>query len=107
MTDHVFLDISQMEPGHFQTRFPNISDVCRESGLDLENGYIPIAPAPHYIMGGIKTGIDGETNIPGLYACGEVACSGVHGANRLASNSLLERSGLWGAGSGIRVAVLI
>jgi L-aspartate oxidase len=88
--NHVLLDISQFEPGLFQTRFPNISSTCRKYGLDLDKGYIPVAPATHYIMGGIKTGSDGETNTPGLYACGEVACSGVHGANRLASNSLLE-----------------
>ena len=88
--DHVLLDISQFEPGLFQTRFPNISSTCRQYGLDLDKGYIPVAPATHYIMGGIRTGSDGETNTPGLYACGEVACSGVHGANRLASNSLLE-----------------
>jgi L-aspartate oxidase len=87
---HVLLDISQWEPDRFQTRFPNISNTCRQYGLDLGKGYIPVAPATHYIMGGIKTGSDGETNTPGLYACGEVACNGVHGANRLASNSLLE-----------------
>jgi L-aspartate oxidase len=87
---HVLLDISQFEPDRFQARFPNISSTCRKYGLDLDKGYIPVAPATHYIMGGIRTGSDGETNTPGLYACGEVACSGVHGANRLASNSLLE-----------------
>jgi L-aspartate oxidase len=88
--NHVLLDISQSEPDRFQVRFPNISSTCREYGLDLGKGYIPVAPATHYIMGGIKTGSNGETNTPGFYACGEVACSGVHGANRLASNSLLE-----------------
>ena len=88
--NHVLLDISQFEPDRFQARFPNISSTCRKFGLDLDKGYIPVAPATHYIMGGIRTGSDGETNTPGLYACGEVACSGVHGANRLASNSLLE-----------------
>jgi L-aspartate oxidase len=113
---HVLLDISQLEPDRFQTRFPNISSTCRQYGLDLGKGYIPVAPATHYIMGGIKTGSDGETNTPGLYACGEVACNGVHGANRLASNSLLEglvfgaravaagwrylQSGKWERGSG-------
>jgi L-aspartate oxidase len=88
--NHVLLDISQLEPDRFQVRFPNISSTCRKYGLDLGKGYIPVAPATHYIMGGIKTGSNGETNTPGFYACGEVACSGVHGANRLASNSLLE-----------------
>lgn len=87
---HVLLDISQFDQDRCQSRFPNICDTCQKYGLDLRQGYIPVAPATHYIMGGIRTGADGETNIPGLYACGEAACNGVHGANRLASNSLLE-----------------
>jgi L-aspartate oxidase len=89
-SNHVFLDVSPMGRDVFQNRFPNICNTCRKYGLDLDKGYIPVAPATHYIMGGIMTGSDGETNIPGLYACGEAACTGVHGANRLASNSLLE-----------------
>lgn len=88
--DHVCLDISHLDPERFRARFPNICRTCQEYGLNLALGYIPVAPAAHYIMGGIKTGSEGETNIPGFYACGEVSCSGVHGANRLASNSLLE-----------------
>lgn len=89
-SDHVLLDISHLNAEHLQERFPNIWRTCMSYGLDPGKGYIPVAPATHYIMGGIRTGSDAETNMPGLYACGEVACSGVHGANRLASNSLLE-----------------
>lgn len=88
--DHVYLDISHLEQDKLKARFPNIWRTCSCYGIDLSKGYIPVAPAAHYVMGGIRTDRDGATNIPGLYACGEVACSGVHGANRLASNSLLE-----------------
>lgn len=88
--DRVYLDISEIGYQKFQRRFPNITRTCLKFGLDLSEGSIPVAPAAHYIMGGVRTGLDAETSIPGLYACGEVACSGVHGANRLASNSLLE-----------------
>lgn len=88
--DFVYLDLTHLDRFQMQRRFPNIWRTCRQYGLDLAQGYIPVAPAAHYIMGGIKTNSRGETSIPGLYACGEVACNGVHGANRLASNSLLE-----------------
>jgi L-aspartate oxidase len=71
-------------------RFPLISDACRRAGLDLALDRIPIGPAAHYMMGGVVTDVDGRTTMPGLFAAGEVACTGVHGANRLASNSLLE-----------------
>jgi L-aspartate oxidase len=71
-------------------RFPGISAVLARHGLDLSRDLIPVRPAAHYLMGGIKTDLAGRTTLPGLYAAGEAACSGVHGANRLASNSLLE-----------------
>ena len=71
-------------------RFPLISQACRGAGLDLAIDRIPVGPAAHYVMGGVVTDVDGRTTMPGLFAAGEVACTGVHGANRLASNSLLE-----------------
>lgn len=89
-SDRVNLDISHLDLERFRKRFPNIWRTCDQYGVDLNEGCIPVAPAAHYIMGGVSAGKDGETSIPGLYACGEVACNGVHGANRLASNSLLE-----------------
>jgi len=86
----VYLDISPIGLDKFKNRFPNISKVCMEYGINLEDGLIPVAPAAHYCMGGVKTKISGETNVNNLFAIGEVACTGLHGANRLASNSLLE-----------------
>jgi len=74
----------------FDTRFPGIFHLCTARGVDPRTDLIPVTPAAHYMMGGIVTDLDGRTTIPGMYACGEVACTGVHGANRLASNSLLE-----------------
>ena len=74
----------------FDTRFPGIFALCSARGVDPRSDLIPVTPAAHYMMGGIVTDLDGRTTVPGMYACGEVACTGVHGANRLASNSLLE-----------------
>ncbi len=89
-SDRVFLDVTHLSPSMVTTRFPNIYKFCLDHGLDINKGLIPVAPAAHYMMGGIKTNIWGETNIKGLFAAGEAACTGVHGANRLASNSMLE-----------------
>jgi L-aspartate oxidase len=88
--NHVFLDLSHLTPGTVRNRFPTIDAYCLKAGLCMTTDPLPVAPAAHYLMGGVKTNLWGETNVPGLYACGEVACTGVHGANRLASNSLLE-----------------
>ncbi len=86
----VFLSLQQMDPDYVHGRFPLISDACRRAGLDLARDPIPVGPAAHYVMGGVQTDLDGSTTVTGLFAAGEVACTGVHGANRLASNSLLE-----------------
>ena len=89
-TDHVYLDARAFGAQRWEQRFPTILAACREHGIDPVTQLIPVAPACHYASGGVATDIDGRSSIPGLYACGEVACTGVHGANRLASNSLLE-----------------
>src|SRR5439155_3400770 len=86
--DHLWLDATALE--HFDQRFPTISASVRSIGLDPSADWLPIAPAAHYLSGGLLTDLDGASALPGLWACGEVACSVVHGANRLASNSLLE-----------------
>jgi L-aspartate oxidase len=86
----IFLSLEELDPDFVHERFPLISDACRRAGLDLARDRIPIGPAAHYVMGGVQSDIDGRTTLPGLFAAGEVACTGVHGANRLASNSLLE-----------------
>jgi len=88
--DHVYLSLRGIDPEKIKHRFPMIYQTCRSRGLDITRDNIPVAPAAHYFMGGIKTDTDGKTNIEGLYAAGECASTGVHGANRLASNSLLE-----------------
>ena len=89
-SDRVFLDVTHLPPHVITTRFPHIYRFCLDHGLDIIKGLIPVAPAAHYMMGGIKTNSWGETNITGLFAVGETACTGIHGANRLASNSLVE-----------------
>jgi L-aspartate oxidase len=86
----VFLSLQHMDPDWVHARFPTISEACRSAGIDLARDLIPVGPAAHYLMGGVETDVWGRTTVPGLYAAGEVACTGVHGANRLASNSLLE-----------------
>jgi L-aspartate oxidase len=89
-TGAVYLSLTHLDPAFVHARFPLIADACARVGLDLARDPIPIGPAAHYVMGGVQTDLDGRTSIPALYAAGEVACTGVHGANRLASNSLLE-----------------
>ena len=86
----VFLTMAHLDPSFVHERFPLISEACRAAGLDLARDRIPVGPAAHYAMGGLITDLTGHTTLPGLFAAGEVACTGVHGANRLASNSLLE-----------------
>jgi L-aspartate oxidase len=86
----VYLDLTHLDGQMLKARFPLIYQTCREYGLDFTRDLIPIRPAAHYAMGGVRTGLDARASLPGLYAAGEAACTGVHGANRLASNSLLE-----------------
>jgi len=86
----VFLDVTHLDSALIERRFPSILAFCRRWGIDPVRELIPVSPAAHYLMGGIRTDLDGRTTVPGLFACGEVASTGVHGANRLASNSLLE-----------------
>jgi L-aspartate oxidase len=88
--DHVYLDARHLGVKFLEQRFPTIVASTRAAGVDPATELIPVAPAAHYASGGVRTDLSGKTSIPGLYACGEVACTGVHGANRLASNSLLE-----------------
>lgn len=87
---HVWLDTRAIGLKELHERFPNIYAYCQARGIAPEKDMIPVVPAAHYLCGGVKTNLDGETSLEGLYACGEVACTGLHGANRLASNSLLE-----------------
>ncbi len=87
---HVYLDITHLNAGFIRERFPTITQTCLRYGLDITRTPIPVAPSAHFMIGGAKTSMTGATSIHGLYAAGEVACSGIHGANRLASNSLLE-----------------
>ena len=86
----VYLDMTHIKAEKIKTRFPRIYRTCLENGVDITVDLVPIRPAAHYLMGGVRTDLHGRTSLPGLYAAGETACTGVHGANRLASNSLLE-----------------
>jgi L-aspartate oxidase len=89
-TSHMWLDARHFGAEKWEQRFPTVLASCRRHGIDPVTDLIPVAPACHYASGGVATDLDGRSSVAGLYACGEVACSGVHGANRLASNSLLE-----------------
>lgn len=89
-TDHMYLDARHLGRDMLEGRFPTITRRCRQNGIDPVTEPMPVAPAAHYASGGVRTDLSGRTSVPGLYACGEAACTGVHGANRLASNSLLE-----------------
>jgi L-aspartate oxidase len=99
-SQHVYLDMTAKPKEFFEKRFPRIYNACLNYGLDLTSDLAPVSPAAHFIMGGVKTDVWGRTSIPGLYAAGETAATGVHGANRLASNSLLEGL-VFGARAGI------
>jgi L-aspartate oxidase len=86
----VYLDLTHLKANHIRERFPRIYETCLKYNVDLTVDQVPIRPAAHYLMGGIRTDLNGRSSLHGLYAAGEAACAGVHGANRLASNSLLE-----------------
>ncbi len=86
----VYLDVTHLDPARIRLRFPTIYRTCRDLGIEITHDWIPVAPAAHYMIGGVRVDLWGRSSLPGLYACGEVASTGAHGANRLASNSLLE-----------------
>jgi L-aspartate oxidase len=102
-TSNVFLDLTHLAPGFVRTRFPRIYQTCLQYDIDLETTPAPVRPAAHYAMGGLRTDLFGRTSVQRLYAAGEAACTGVHGANRLASNSLLEGV-VFGARAGAAMA---
>ena len=87
---NVYLDLSHLDPVKVRERFPGINRVCRSFGLDITKDRVPVRPGAHYMVGGVTVDVNGRTKLPGLWAAGEVTSSGLHGANRLASNSLLE-----------------
>ncbi|HKM89731.1 MAG TPA: L-aspartate oxidase [Candidatus Acidoferrales bacterium] len=89
-SDFVYLDLTHLKDEYVRKRFPQIYATCQSYGVDITSDLVPVRPAAHYVMGGVKTDLEGRSSLPGLYVAGETACTGVHGANRLASNSLLE-----------------
>ncbi len=109
-SSHVYLDLTHLDKDLVRKRFPHIGLTCKMYNIDITEDLIPVSPAAHYIMGGVKTDLNGATSLNGLYAAGETACTGVHGANRLASNSLLEglvfgaRAGRAAANYGLQIA---
>ena len=88
--DHLYLNLPPITSAEAKKRFPNIFEACMQEGYDMTKDNVPVTPAQHYMMGGVKTDTNGVTSMKYLYAIGETACNGVHGKNRLASNSLLE-----------------
>ena len=98
----VYLDLTHLNAKHVAARFPRIHATCLQYNIDIGTDLIPVRPAAHYAMGGVRTDLHGRTSLPGLYAAGEAACTGVHGANRLASNSLLEGL-VYGARAGVTI----